>query len=76
MILLDTNILIDYLRKKQKVVEYINNLEKQSVAITSIVAMELYKLANDIIWLRFTAIKWYFFQFQPPMPSNLAISQV
>lgn len=43
MILLDTNIIIDYLKKESKVVAYIDNLQKSNVAITTIVLMELYR---------------------------------
>lgn len=43
MILLDTNIWIDYFRGKEAVVRFIDNQPKSNIAISSIVIMELYK---------------------------------
>ncbi len=43
MILLDTNILIDYFRDKQPAKLFIETQDKENLAICSVVAMELYR---------------------------------
>ena len=43
MILLDTNILIDYFRGNQSATQFIDKQPKENLAICSVVAMELYK---------------------------------
>jgi predicted nucleic acid-binding protein len=52
MILLDTNILVDYFREKPQAVEFIKRRGKSSMAITTIVAMELYRGALNSKELR------------------------
>jgi tRNA(fMet)-specific endonuclease VapC len=52
MILLDTNILIDYFREKAQAVEFIKLRGKNAIAITTIVAMELYRGALNSKELR------------------------
>ena len=55
MILLDTNILIDYFRGKQPAIDFINKHPKENLAITSIIVMELYK--GSLNKLEFDKIK-------------------
>lgn len=43
MILLDTNILIDYLKGSEKAKLFIQKHEKANLAISTVVAMELYQ---------------------------------
>jgi predicted nucleic acid-binding protein len=43
MILLDTNIWIDYFRGKPQTIRFIDAQPKNSIAICSVIAMELYK---------------------------------
>lgn len=43
VILLDTNIWIDYFRGVKIVADFVDQLPKESIAISSIVVMELYK---------------------------------
>lgn len=43
MILLDSNILIDYFREKPLVKSFINHYSKSNLFISSVVAMELYQ---------------------------------
>jgi tRNA(fMet)-specific endonuclease VapC len=43
MILLDTNIWIDYFRGKSQAIRFIDEQPKNSIAICSVIAMELYK---------------------------------
>jgi tRNA(fMet)-specific endonuclease VapC len=42
MLLLDTNILIDYLRGKQAAIEFIECTEKPNFAVNTVVVLELY----------------------------------
>ena len=55
MILLDTNILIDYFRGKKPAVDFINHYPKENLAITSVIVMELYK--GSLNKLEFDKIK-------------------
>ncbi|MGX5858104.1 PIN domain-containing protein [Dyadobacter jiangsuensis] len=42
MLLLDTNILIDYLRGKQAAIEFIDCAEKLDLAVNTVIVLELY----------------------------------
>ena len=42
MLLLDTNILIDYLRGKQAAIEFINCAGKTGIAVNTVIVLELY----------------------------------
>lgn len=42
MLLLDTNILIDYLRGKQAAIEFIDSANKRRFAVNTVVVLELY----------------------------------
>ena len=55
MIILDTNILIDYFRGKKPVVDFIDRYPKENLALTSIIVMELYK--GSLNKLEFDKIK-------------------
>ena len=43
MILTDTSILIDYLKKRPEVVDFVNKQGKSNLAINTVIAMELYQ---------------------------------
>ena len=43
ILMLDTNIVVDYLRQKQQVIDFIEKYGKANFAISPIVAMEIYQ---------------------------------
>ena len=47
ILMLDTNIVVDYLRQNQSVVSFIENYGKQNLAISPIVTMEIYQGVFD-----------------------------
>lgn len=52
MILLDTCIVIDYLRNKPAVVDFIDRAGKSNFTLTTVVIIELYKGVRDRVELR------------------------
>ena len=47
ILMLDTNIIIDYLRRKPEVISFIDNYGKENLAISPIVTMEIYQGVLD-----------------------------
>ena len=47
ILMLDTNIVIDFLRQKPEVITFIDNYGKENLAISPIVAMEIYQGVLD-----------------------------
>lgn len=47
ILMLDTNIVIDYLRQKPEVISFIDNYGKENLAISPIVTMEIYQGVLD-----------------------------
>ena len=47
ILMLDTNIVIDFLRQKPEVITFIGNYGKENLAISPIVAMEIYQGVLD-----------------------------
>jgi len=43
MILIDTNLLVDYFRGNKKVIQFIDKQPKEALAVCSVIAMELFK---------------------------------
>ena len=72
MILVDTCVLIDYLKEEPGVSEIIKNIGKDDIALNSIVIMELISGARDKIELNSTKRRLNNFQITPDPPARVS----